>query len=111
VTMVVVMLAIPTRSWSLRIPMVVIRMFTLTRLSYLQSFYGLHPSRNIVIWLDMLFIFVHLSCNCSWVSLRALLEFGSMVAMTSRLYTRRPLRKCTQIDPKTVIEITNNTCK
>jgi len=49
VTIVVVMLAIPTRSWSLRIPMVVIKMFTLTRLSYLQSFYGLHPSRNIVI--------------------------------------------------------------
>jgi len=48
VTLILVTLAIPIRNWSLRIPMVVIKMFTLIRLSYLQSFYGLHPSRKVV---------------------------------------------------------------
>ena len=33
VTLVFVMVAVPTRNWSLRIPMIVIRMLTLTRLS------------------------------------------------------------------------------
>jgi hypothetical protein len=48
VTLILVTLAVPTRNWSLRIPMVVTRMFTLIRLSYLQSFYGLHPPRKVV---------------------------------------------------------------
>jgi hypothetical protein len=89
---VVVMLAVPTRNWSLIIFIVVIKMFTLTRLPYLQSFYGLHPPRKV----DMFFIFVCISCNCSWTSLRALLEFESMVLMTSRLCIRWPLCKCMQ---------------
>jgi hypothetical protein len=46
VTLMLVTLAVPTRNWSLRILMVVTRMFTLIRLSYLQSFYGLHPPRK-----------------------------------------------------------------
>jgi len=48
VTLVLVMVVVSMRNWSLRIPMVVIRMLTLTRLSYLQSFYGLHPPRKVV---------------------------------------------------------------
>jgi len=48
VTLVLVMVAVPIRNWSLRIPMVVTRMLTLTRLSYLQSFYGLHPPKKVV---------------------------------------------------------------
>jgi len=38
VTLVLVMVAVSTRNWFLRIPVVVTRMLTLTRLSYLQSF-------------------------------------------------------------------------
>ena len=48
VTLVLVMVTVPMRNWSLRISMVVIRMLTLTRLSYLQSFYRLHPPRKVV---------------------------------------------------------------
>jgi hypothetical protein len=92
ITLVVVMLAVPTRNWSLMIFIVVVKMFTLTRLPYLQSFYELHPPIKV----DMFFIFVCISCNCSWISLRALLEFKSMVLMTSRLCIRRPLCKCMQ---------------
>jgi hypothetical protein len=48
VTLVLVMVVVPTRNWSLRIPMIVTKMLTFTRLFYLQSFYGLHPPRKVV---------------------------------------------------------------
>jgi hypothetical protein len=51
---------------------------------------------RLIIWVDILFISTCISCNCSWISLKTLLEFGSIVIVSSRLFTRRSLCKWIQ---------------
>ena len=63
--------------------------------------------KRFLIWMDMLLTSILISYNYSWMSIRTLLKFRSMMAMTSRLCTRR--QSSTKTSPKT--EITNNTCK